>query len=70
MVRMRKRKLARVEGLVECWGVLAGMERLVEIGERGVNNLLYSTQSKLNSTQIHSGFIFSVGGYPMGLLVL
>ena len=23
-VRMRKRKLARVEGLVECWSVLAG----------------------------------------------
>ena len=48
-------------------GVLAVGSWLVEVGERGVNHLLSSTQSKLSSTQLHSGLIFSVGEAPLGL---
>ena len=41
---------------------------LEEFGERGVNHLLSSTQSKLSSTQLHSELIFSVGEAPLGSL--
>ena len=58
------RTCAKVGGI---WGVLVASKWLVEFGERGVNHLLCSTQSKLSSTQLNSELIFSVGEAPLGL---
>ena len=63
---------ARGEGdlIFSGWYVLEVIDLLEEFGEIGVNHILCSNQSKLSSNQLHFGLIFSVGGPPMGLLLL